>query len=77
MTNGEWLEQKLEKIGTWFARYVWWFILVEFILIVTLFVLYLISGNVRLVVVQTALVVFSVGPACVGVRKWIAFERKE
>lgn len=77
MTNEEWIEEKLTKFTKWYAKRVWWFVLLFVAIVTTVFIVGAKTDNdVLMYFGGSLMVLFGI---CIwrGIAGWLELEHKE
>lgn len=76
MTNEEWIVEKWKKITKWYAKRVWWFVLLFVAIVTTVFILGVIIES-ELIYVAVLLIALFGGCSAYGIVDWLELEHKE
>lgn len=76
MTNEEWIEEKLTKFTKWYAKRVWWFVLLFVAIVTTVFIVGAKTDNDLIFLAIPLMVFFGVCAGC-GIANWLGLEHKE
>jgi succinate-acetate transporter protein len=77
MTNEEWIVEKWKKFTKWYAKRVWWFVLLFAAIVTTLLILGAKTDNDALMYFGGSLMVLLGVCSTYGIANWLELEHKE
>lgn len=77
MTNEEWIVGKIKKFTKWYAKRVWWFVLLFVAISTTLFTVGATTESDNLIIFTALLTVLLGGCSGYGIANWLELEHKE
>lgn len=77
MTNEEWIEEKIKKFIKWYAKRVWWFVLLFVAIVTAVFIIGATMDNDALMYFGGSLMVLLGVCSAYGIANWLELEHKE